>query len=465
MTTPIPLMNWKIPIDYTIPTCIPKNTNEEQTIREDIIFNFLQDNTDDDTKVLATEIFLNNKNMFITGWGGTGKSYQMKLMYNLATLIYSTNIQSVILCSTTGSSALNLGIPEATTINSWSGILIEDRPYRKIVNGEFECCEDEGKNYLKYINNKIKNTKILFIDEISMLGGYFMKILDSICKQVKSSPLPFGGIQLVLFGDMLQLPPVKDVLCFTYKVWCHLGLQTHRLVKCHRHDNEVWANMLGKIRVANVYKKNGNMMTTLDINNINLIKTRSTTKSEDVPSHCLWLYSKNIDASNHNKKCLDAIRDEVSHVNVSIDKITVQNKNTRILTLKESDEDINWTCELNSNSKSKKSVSSVLKEVDIEFIFKIGARVMCKKNIHKKSGIVNGARGIITDFKYVDKQLSSILVNFSYRNTGSVNGCTEVDFQDSDGNSFVSNEWFKAISRTEAWFFVYYNFHLLYRGL
>ena len=38
MTTPIPLMNWKIPIDYTIPTCIPKNTNEEQTIREDIIF-------------------------------------------------------------------------------------------------------------------------------------------------------------------------------------------------------------------------------------------------------------------------------------------------------------------------------------------------------------------------------------------------------------------------------------------
>ena len=70
MTTPIPLMNWKIPIDYTIPTCIPKNTNEEQTIREDIIFNFLQDNTDDDTKVLATEIFLNNKNMFITGWKG-----------------------------------------------------------------------------------------------------------------------------------------------------------------------------------------------------------------------------------------------------------------------------------------------------------------------------------------------------------------------------------------------------------
>jgi len=486
-------MNWSIPINYTKKVEDKTLEPTELKRRQTIIEAFLNDTTNgsnDDTKELANIIFIQQKNLFLTGWGGVGKSYQMKLMYKLAKKIY-TKHHSVVICSTTGSSALNLGIPDSSTINSWSGILIENRNYRKIENGEYIWCEEEGQNYLKNIGFKVIHTEILFLDECSMLGGFMLKTLDAVCKQIKKNNLPFGGIQLFFSGDMLQLPPVGDVFPFLYKVWDHLNFVYYRLNKCYRQSNQDWADLLGKIRIAHVFKKGEKTYSTLDEKSIKTLKTRSSVVKENVPSYCLWLYCKNSDANQHNTNCLNALTDEELHKNNSIDSVIIETKNERILTdsnLNNTDvnKDINWTIvddysSFNSKLRKQfsKDVGSILKEVDSEFKFKIGSRVMCKKNIHKGSGLVNGARGIIKNVEYKDKPVmiegeiitskvcNRILVQFSYGENNMQNGCTEVDFnfyQNTSGTNsknlisdspYIGNQWFTAISPNEAWFELY----------
>jgi ATP-dependent DNA helicase PIF1 len=486
-------MNWSIPINYNKKVEDKTLEPTECKRRQTIIDSFLADSVNgcnDDTKTLADIIFIQQKNLFLTGWGGVGKSYQMKLMYKLAKKIY-TKHHSVIICSTTGSSALNLGIPDSSTINSWSGILIENRNYRKIENGEYIWCEEEGKNYLKNIGFKVIHTEILFLDECSMLGGFMLKTLDAVCKQIKKNDLPFGGIQLFFSGDMLQLPPVGDVFPFLYKVWDHLNFVYYRLNKCYRQSNQEWADLLGKIRITNVFKKGEKTYSTLDEKSIKTLKTRSCVIKENVPTYCLWLYCKNLDANQHNTNCLNALTGEELHTNISFDSVIVESKNERILTDSnlnntEVNKDINWTpiddySSFNSKLRKQfaKDVGSILKEVDNEFKFKIGSRVMCKKNIHKGSGLVNGARGIIKNVEYKDKPImvegeiitskvcNRILVQFSYGENNMQNGCTEVDFTNYlnsgsastksliDDSPYIGNQWFTAISPNEAWFELY----------
>lgn len=74
--------------------------------------------------------------------------------------------------------------------------------------------------------------KVLIIDEISMLDIELFELLDEIARTTRKSDLPFGGIQLVVVGDFMQLPPVRETgsdstkFCFESPVWEAAGLKT-----------------------------------------------------------------------------------------------------------------------------------------------------------------------------------------------------------------------------------------------
>lgn len=63
-------------------------------------------------------------------------------------------------------------------------------------------------------NNKAKTrwlrTKVLIIDEVSMVDGDLFDKLEGVARSLKNNGRPFGGIQLVVTGDFFQLPPVPD---------------------------------------------------------------------------------------------------------------------------------------------------------------------------------------------------------------------------------------------------------------
>lgn len=71
----------------------------------------------------------------------------------------------------------------------------------------------------------------MVIDEISMLNPEVFELLDMIAKNIKENNKPFGGIQLVVFGDFLQLPPVSTDknerrFCFESPCWIAAGLSS-----------------------------------------------------------------------------------------------------------------------------------------------------------------------------------------------------------------------------------------------
>ncbi len=473
-------VGWTIPIVYdSSQTITPLKENDKEYIRrKQIITEFYQNpkhGCNEDTLNLFNLVFLQRKNIFLTGVAGTGKSYQLKLLFTCSNEILKSR-NSSMLCSSTGSSALNIGIPEATTLHSWSGLMIEDRLQRPTNGNEVDWCEDEVQNYCKSIGRKIAYTELLFVDEISMIGSFYLKTMDAMCKYVKNSKQPMGGIQVVFIGDMLQLPPVKDKHAFYYQVWNHLQIHTYRLTKVYRQESKIWSDLLNKIRVANVFKRDGKLFTTMDTHGLKLLKDRCSPNRESVPTHCLWLYSRRSDANTHNHKCLSEITGAILYTHTSKDEIYVERKNKRILDqhVNSQSTEIKTVAEwepldeldekrLSPKEKKliQKDVGKVLKEVDQDFLFKVGARVMCKKNLYKQGGLVNGSRGIITDIKENDGIITSIRVKFSRYDSDIHDGCTEVNF-DNPTSEISDSDYIHlkdgsviAISTDEAWFSPY----------
>ena len=138
------------------------------------------------------------KSVFFTGSAGTGKSVLMRAIIAELRKKFIRESDRVAVTASTGLAACNIG---GVTLHSFGGIGLgkEDVPalVKKIRR-----------------NQKAKNrwirTKILIIDEISMVDGELFDKLEGIARAMRNNGRPFGGIQLVITGDFFQLPPVPD---------------------------------------------------------------------------------------------------------------------------------------------------------------------------------------------------------------------------------------------------------------
>ena len=120
-------------------------------------------------------------NVFISGPGGTGKSYLIKMICEA----YSHKIVKV--CALTGCAAELLGCG-ARTIHSWSGTGMSRGSTYNIINRVYS----KKKN-----RDAWKKVDILIIDEVSMMSVKYFELLDEIGKTIRNSTQPFGGIQLI----------------------------------------------------------------------------------------------------------------------------------------------------------------------------------------------------------------------------------------------------------------------------
>jgi ATP-dependent DNA helicase PIF1 len=141
----------------------------------------------------ALTAFQRGENLFVTGPGGTGKTKLIERMVEHAT---TANL-SYQVCALTGCAATLL--PQARTIHSWSGIKLARGPKAQVVDGALR-------------NRKAaaswRKTRILIVDEVSMMSAKMFDILEQLARAARKSPVPFGGMQVVFVGDFYQLPPV-----------------------------------------------------------------------------------------------------------------------------------------------------------------------------------------------------------------------------------------------------------------
>lgn len=138
------------------------------------------------------------KSVFFTGSAGTGKSVLMRSIIAELRKKYKKEGDRVAVTASTGLAACNIG---GVTLHSFGGIGLGKEDVPTLVK--------KIKRNAKAKTRWIK-TKILVIDEISMVDGDLFDKLEGIARTMRNNGRPFGGIQLVITGDFFQLPPVPD---------------------------------------------------------------------------------------------------------------------------------------------------------------------------------------------------------------------------------------------------------------
>ncbi len=134
---------------------------------------------------ILNELENNHHHFFITGKAGTGKS-------TLLQLFRKTTNKKVVVLSSTGISALNV---QGQTIHSFFQF-----PPKLLLAKELFV--------VRRLENLLKAVEVIIIDEISMVRADVMDAIDVSLRMHRRSMVPFGGVQMILFGDLFQLPPV-----------------------------------------------------------------------------------------------------------------------------------------------------------------------------------------------------------------------------------------------------------------
>jgi ATP-dependent DNA helicase PIF1 len=138
------------------------------------------------------------KSVFFTGSAGTGKSVLLREIISSLRKKYAREPDRIAVTASTGLAACNVG---GVTLHSFAGIGLGKEPVAELV-------KKIKKN--QKARHRWMRTKVLVVDEVSMVDGELFDKLESIARQLRNNGRPFGGIQLVITGDFFQLPPVPD---------------------------------------------------------------------------------------------------------------------------------------------------------------------------------------------------------------------------------------------------------------
>jgi ATP-dependent DNA helicase PIF1 len=179
------------------------------------------------------------KNVFLTGPGGSGKSFLIKYFIDWYKSEKEEDDSKIFITSTTGLSSILI---DGITINRYSGIGIGDKDvetlYKKIIK-------------MKNLKKRWCNTRVLIIDEISMMESDIFDKLEILAKKIRKNDDPFGGIQIILSGDFLQLPPVKsNNFCFESFSWDMVIDKVFYFDKIIRQNDVNLQNVLNNIRIG-----------------------------------------------------------------------------------------------------------------------------------------------------------------------------------------------------------------------
>ena len=331
----------------------------------------------------ALQQFEEGHNMLLTGPGGTGKSCLIRKMIEIS----EKKGENVQVCAMTGCAALLVGCG-ATTLHSWSGIKMARGLTCEIITN----IRNNKKTCAKW-----RSLKTLILDEVSMLSKRLFELLDEIGKNVRGSPLPFGGIQLVFTGDFYQLPPIggpeegSGQFCFESDLWYStFSLDNHiELTKLFRQKDPRYKKILNNIREGKI-----------DPEDMSVLRTRLNVA-----------YNKD----DHNGVVptkLFATKSSVDRMNQQeFDKLTTQSYEYNCIQKGDCIGNLDSGKPFSSEyiAKCKKELTAVKKEMEFRFLsencpmekmlcLKEGANVMCTVNLDLEAGICNGSVGVIIGF-------------------------------------------------------------------
>jgi len=311
-----------------------------------------------DTQRNAFSKFRSGESMLILGSAGTGKTRLVKEFYKYVKRNDET--KTMYITSTTGISAYNIG---GITINSFMGIGTGDASIEVLL---------KRLRYKISIKDRIRRTDILVIDEISMMSASIFEKIDVIFQTLRKSKLPFGGIQLILTGDFLQLetifsnPNDDNRFIIESQLFKKMFAKSTVVLKENfrqRSDNK-YIDILMRIRRSE--------QTEVDVSHLRERLLKRGEQKGDI----VHLVSSNRKAQEINTERLGSINSPESYYET--------------VCIKTGDKD---TCEV-----LQKELQSQFSQRGIETVaLRKGCRVLLIKNLDVTNGLVNGSIGTVED--------------------------------------------------------------------
>lgn len=300
---------------------------------------------------LIKELVLKKKSICITGSAGTGKSFLLSEL--ITTLQEKYGKSKVGITSTTGTGAAIIG---GTTLASFLGLKGDNHLDKDIIFNRIM------KSNSDYARKNWKRTKVLIIDEVSMLDSETFDKLEKLACDLRINNFPFGKIQLILVGDFCQLPPVGNNAgyCFEAQSWNKCISQTINLTQIYRQNDNWFISYLEDIRLGRLpHYRWENLLNWKQ-------KEPNWPKDGIKPVN---LFATNREANAINEQELKKLMQPPYFFSAE-----------------------NWEKEPGKLSELTKNCSAV------DFLeLKIGTQVMLIRNWHEER-LVNGSQGVVIDF-------------------------------------------------------------------
>jgi hypothetical protein len=236
------------------------------------------------TQESALAIMKTGQNIFLTGAPGAGKTYVLNQYIDY---LKKNGVEAAV-TAPTGIAASHIG---GVTIQSFFGTGIRD---------SLSQYDIENLTEKKYLWERMKDLKVLIIDEVSMLSPQLFNSINALLQTFKFNSEPFGGIQVILVGDFFQLPPVskkptESRFAFQADIWNELDLNICYLSTSHRHKDEVLLKILNEMRSGSVSEES-----------MNHFRSRYRKNPENASS-VTKLYTHNMVVNSINERALDEL--------------------------------------------------------------------------------------------------------------------------------------------------------------
>lgn len=287
---------------------------------------------------------IDGQNVLVTGSAGTGKS----------TILRELNARfkgKLQIAGSTGIAAVNVG---GSTIHSWAGLGLGEDPAETIADRLFAQRSKPYKN--------IFHSPRLAIDEVSMIHGDLFETMETLFRLIRESSKPFGGMQMILFGDFLQLPPVsrgKDMrFAFQTQAWSDAKFRVHCLRKVYRQADATFSDALNQIRMGEL---------TPEVRQLLSRRLGAIDPNPEVEPVVVFTHNQDVDSTNERRLAQIEGKEYVYHAR-------------------------DW----GQDGPLKMLQKNCLAPATLRL--KVGAQVMLLQNIDPEAGLANGSIGTVESF-------------------------------------------------------------------
>ncbi len=312
---------------------------------------------------------------FITGPGGCGKSYLIKVLQNYLTLKTSRvlGVANVLLGAPTGTASRNI---HGRTLHSLFAL-----PVDLFEQMEFSPLSPKKLHELR---RAYANVQYLIIDEVSMVSAEMLTMIHQRLCQIFNNDQYFGGLSVILLGDFFQLRPVHGMFAFKNTLLWHLFRPFFLKSNLRQANDADFQQLCNRCRVGNP--------TTDDIE---LLKSRIGLEMPENDSSCTRFYPTLELVKEYNAQIQDKLPNTAYEINAKHSYTGMVSAHNHIVDDSHIPED-------------DRDAGGLMRSLSVS----ANTRIMLIRNIDTSSGLINGAQGYIHSIETTLDAVTAINVIF-----------------------------------------------------